>query len=87
MDAKMMLDVGKDIGLETVRECYDNVMLHYNAFFSIDNYDKETNDFENDIDKYGLDLDDTVEQGLKKINDIDGWNEIEDSQDKNLLGC
>jgi len=88
MDAKTMLEVGKECGLQTVRECYDNVMMHYDVFFSIDNYDKETNDFENDIDKYGLELADNTEEGLSKIDAVDlGWNEVEDSQNKNLLGC
>ena len=67
MDAKMMLDAGKVCGLSTVRECYENVMCHYDAFFLINDIDEETKIFEDDLDRYGLELADTVEEAYSKI--------------------
>jgi len=88
MDAKMMLDLGKVSGLNTVRECYENVMCHYDAFFLIDNINDETKAFEDDLDKYELELTDTIEEAYGKLGvDEFVWNEVEDSQNNKLLGC
>jgi len=87
MDAKTMLDLGKENGLKTMRECYESVMSEYKKFFSDENYLNEETAFENDIDKYGLELMDTIEEAFAKIGIDDCWNEIEDSQNDKLLGC
>lgn len=87
MNAKTMLDIGKVCGLNTVRECYENVMCHYDAFFLVDNINEETKIFENDLDKYELELTDTIQEAYAKIEKVElDWNEIEDSQNDKLLG-
>jgi len=84
----MMLDLGKENGLQTMRECYESVMTDYKKFFSDENYLNEEATFENDIDKYGLELTDTIKEAYVKLGVEESvWNEVEDSQNKNLLGC
>ena len=44
-------------------------MCHYDAFFLIDNIDDETKAFEDDLDKYELELTDTIEEAFEKIKE------------------
>jgi hypothetical protein len=76
MDAKMMLDLGKVSGLNTVRECYENVMCHYDAFFLIDNINDEIKAFEDDLDKYELELTDAIEEAYAKLKGVENENVI-----------
>ena len=91
MNAKSMLDTGKENNYKTVKDCYEHIFLHEELFFLSENKDAEIDVFENDIDKYELELSDTLEEAYIKIEkknvNSDDWNEIEDSQNKNLLGC
>jgi len=88
MTAKEMLEIGKKQNFKTVKDCYEYVMVNYVDFFPDENGSEDIDNFEYDIDKYNLSLSDTIEEAFVKIGeDSSEWNEVEDSQNKNLLGC
>jgi hypothetical protein len=71
MNAKLMLDIGKEHNYKTVKDCYEHIFMHEQSFFLSDDKDAEIDTFENEIDKYGLTLHDTIEQAYDKINGYD----------------
>lgn len=51
MTYEQMMSIGKDCGLATVGECYDNVERHYDVFFKIENANEELLKLQKDICK------------------------------------
>lgn len=51
MTYEQMMSIGESCGLTTIRECYDNVMHHYDLFFNIKNLNEETLKLQKDICK------------------------------------
>jgi hypothetical protein len=53
-NVKEMLLIGQDCGLETLSEAYQNYMGHYDAFFSIENFETEMKEFINEMTRIGF---------------------------------
>lgn len=53
-NVKEMLLIGKDCGLETLSEAFQNYMNHYDAFFSIANYKEEMTAFTDEMIRIGF---------------------------------
>ena len=51
MTYEQMMSIGEACGLTTVGECYNNVELHYDAFFKIENVNEEFLKLQKDICK------------------------------------
>lgn len=73
---KDLLEIGKGCGLEHIEEAYNNYMLHYDLFFSLDNYREQYNELIKELKSFclleetedGLYLVDiSIEEALEKI--------------------
>lgn len=53
-NVESMLDLGETCGLTTVEEAYNNVMLHYDAFFTIANLKEEEHALHCEMKQYRL---------------------------------
>lgn len=51
MTYEEMMSLGKDCGLTTIAECYDNILIHYDMFFNIKHLAKEIVKLQKDIYK------------------------------------
>jgi len=49
MKLKDCLELGKECGLSTVEECYNNVTMHYSSLFVYDDIEKEMDELHKDM--------------------------------------
>lgn len=54
MNAKQMLELGQECGLQTASEAYSNVMMHWDAFFTYANVDEEERVFRDELIELGF---------------------------------